>query len=265
MKKYLYKNRKWLKTKYCKEKLSITEIAVLCVVSKPTIYKWIYDFHLTREKVFPRRSKSRYSLNEKYFKKIDNSNKAYWLGFIAADGCLRNTKGQRKFYIELARKDRGHIEKFRKEIEYKGPIYDIERKGRKTYSSKIEVCCCGMVQDLVKHGILQNKTKTLKRPNIDKKYYHHWIRGMFDGDGSISLCHDGILRGEFFGNKDIMEFIVENIPGTNMISSKKLHKGSYYHSFGGNKISQKIYDYLYRDGKTYLNRKKEKFLLKVKD
>ena len=115
MKKCLYKNKKWLKQKYCKEKLSVIEIAELCGVWKHTIYRWVYRFNLIREKVLPKRSKSRYSLNERYFEKIDNNNKAYWLGFIAADGCVSNKKGGRYLYIELSRKDRDHLEKFKEE------------------------------------------------------------------------------------------------------------------------------------------------------
>ena len=114
-------------------------------------------------------------------------------------------------------------------------------------------------------GIVPRKSNILKRPNIDKKYYSHWIRGLFDGDGSISLLKRGHLAGEFFGTKDVMEFIVENIPGTNTVSSKKNCEFGYYHSFGGDGTCQKIYDYMYKDSQVCLDRKKEKFLLKIKD
>ena len=30
----------------------------------------------------------KHNLNKDYFKNIDNEEKAYWLGFIAADGCI---------------------------------------------------------------------------------------------------------------------------------------------------------------------------------
>ncbi len=264
MKNKLYKNKKWLKQKYCKEELSIIEISELCGVRRQTIYVWIYLFDLTRKKVFPRRSKSRYSLNERYFENIDNGTKAYWLGFIAADGCLTNTKGQRILFIELSRKDRNHLEKFKKEVGYGGPIYDLKRKSNNILSSKIQICSCLMVQDLVKHGIIPNKTNFLKKPDIDKKYYHHWIRGIFDGDGSVSLSKDGTLRGEFFGTEKVLNFIVSYIPGTDKVSKKNKSKG-YYHSFGGNKLANKMYDYLYKNSEICLERKRNKFLLKVKD
>ena len=91
------------------------------------------------EEVQPRRSKSRYSLNERYFDDIDTENKAYWLGFIAADGCVVTKKGRRHLYIELSNKDRCHIEEFRKDIEFNGPIYEIKARGRSNPSCKLQI------------------------------------------------------------------------------------------------------------------------------
>lgn len=264
MKNRLYQNKKWLEKKYCEEKLRVLDIAEECSVCKLTIYRWIYNFDLTRKYVLPKRSKSRYSLNERYFENIDTGSKAYWLGFIAADGCVVNQKGRRHLYIELSEKDKCHLEAFKKEIEFEGPIYDMKARGRSSSSCKIQVSSSRMAADLVESGVVPNKTHILKAPEIDPKLYHHWIRGMFDGDGSISLSKDGYLSGEFFGTKEVVEFIVKNIPGTNTVSKKNSSEG-YYHSFGGNGTSTKIYNYLYRDSEICLERKKNKFLLKVKD
>jgi len=259
-----YKNKEWLEKRYCEDKLRVTEISELCEAHKCTIYEWINYFDLEREKILPIRSKSRYSLNERYFQNIDSGNKAYWLGFIAADGCVVNKKGQRLLYIELSEKDRCHLEAFKKEIEFEGTIYEMKARGRSRPSCKIQVSSSRMVLDLVECGIVSNKINFLKKPNIDKKYYHHWIRGIFDGDGSISLCKDGNLRGEFFGTEEVLKFVASHIPGTNRVSKKNKSEG-YYHSFGGNKLANKIYNYLYKDSETYLERKRNKFLLKVKD
>jgi len=264
MKNRLYQSKKWLEKKYCEEKLSVVEIAEECGSSRQPIYRWIHLFNLTREYVIPTRPRSRYSLNERYFKNIDTGNKAYWLGFIAADGCVVNEKRHRVLCIELSEKDKCHLKAFKKEIKFEGPIYEMKARGRSKPSCKIQVCSSKMVLDLVESGVVPNKTHILEPPDIDPKLYHHWIRGMFDGDGSISLCKDGYLRGEFFGTREVIEFIVKNIPGTDTISKKKKYKG-YYHSFGGLGIATKIYNYLYKNSEICLKRKKDKFLLKVKD
>ncbi len=260
MKNKIYKNEKWLIKKHCEERLSAYAIAEICEVYNGTIYNWIKKYKLKRKKTLPRRSKTRYYLNERYFEKINNSNKAYWLGFIAADGGVGEGKSKRVLRIFLSRKDRCHLEKFKKEVEYEGPIYDGKVKNKEYFYSILQICSHKMVEDLATHGIVANKTKILKRPDIDKKYYRHWIRGMFDGDGSVSILKQGYVAGEFFGTKDVMEFVVENIPGTNTVSKKKNFFG-WYHSFGGNGTSKKIYDYMYKYSRVCLERKKQIFLL----
>ncbi len=266
MRNKIYKNEKWLTKKHCGERLSAYAIAEICEVSYTTIYDWIKKYKLEREKTPPRRSKTRYYLNEKYFEEINTSNKAYWLGFIAADGYVGAGKGNMILGIELSRKDRKHLEKLKKEVEYEGPIYDrkitIKNYNYSTYYlSALKICSYRMVEDLARHGIMKNKTKILKRPNIDEKYYRHWIRGLFDGDGSISMSKKRkLLYGNFFGTKDVMEFVVENIPGTNTISKEKKCFG-WRHSFGGNGTSKKIYDYMYKYSRVCLERKRQIFLL----
>ena len=261
MKNRVYRNEEWLRKKYCEEKLSVFEIGELCNSDKCTIYKWLKEYKLYEGRTYRRRSQSCYKLNERYFEKIDTSNKAYWLGFIASDGYVGEKKGEKVLRLFLSSKDRKHLEKFKKEIKYEGPIYDgIIRKSRNYFYSILQICSYQMVQNLIIYGIVSNKTKILRRPNIDKKYYNHWIRGLFDGDGSVSILKKGHVAGEFFGTKDVMKFVVENIPGTNTISKKKNCFG-WYHSFGGNGTSRKIYEYLYKDAETFLERKKRIFLL----
>ena len=60
----------------------------------------------------------KYYFNKNYFDIIDNSEKAYWLGFIWADGyvCKRKRKGNHieyDFKLSLSRIDTDHLEKFK--------------------------------------------------------------------------------------------------------------------------------------------------------
>lgn len=116
-----------------------------------------------------------------------------------------------------------------------------------------------MVQHLIQHGIVENKSYLLDKPIISERLCSHWIRGYFDGDGSISLCQDGYVRGEFFGTYNVIKFIVSNIPSTKTVSNKKNTK-HYYHSFFVSKKNNYIYNYLYKNSKTHLERKRIIFL-----
>jgi len=95
------------------------------------------------------------------------------------------------------------------------------------------------------------------------------MRGVFDGDGCISLRtdkRDGQQRGQFNICSGSYDFITEyynklvyycGLSGKNKI---RCPKGTYYVvDFGGLSDIEKIYDFLYNDSKVYLKRKKETF------
>ena len=65
--------------------------------------------------------------NPGYFDQIDSPDKAYWLGFIAADGCVTGfNQGYPRLQIKLARKDRGHLELLRTALKARRPVRDHE-------------------------------------------------------------------------------------------------------------------------------------------
>ena len=119
------------------------------------------------------------------FLKIDAEWKAYFLGLFGADGSLSD---QGTGYITLAETDKYILDILRKKI-YKTPQKLIKKQGRNKnvqnsyllYLSK-ELC-----QDFHKYNMIVNKSLTLEFPrNIPKKYLPDFIRGFFDGDGSIN-------------------------------------------------------------------------------
>lgn len=60
--------------------------------------------------------------NEHIFDNIDTEEKAYWLGFIFADGYISslNAKYKNVFELSLSIKDLNHIKKFNSFMEYNG-------------------------------------------------------------------------------------------------------------------------------------------------
>ena len=260
MNRKFYKSKEWLKNEYCCKRRLVKDIAKECGVSTSSIFIWIRKYNIKCEHLPPIRLAHRYKVDVNYFEKIDSDEKAYWLGFIAADGYVTNKKGRKILGIDLARKDEEHLKKIRMAIGYEGPLYYREVKTNKIKNGlarkvSLRISCQKIVEDLMKLGIIPKKSKVLKRPTIDKEYYRSWIRGVFDGDGHISKHKDGRISGGFFGTYDVIKFIVENIPGTNTVSARKDGSG-YYHSFGGKYRINEIFEYLYSDTKVYLERKK---------
>ena len=201
-----------------------------------------------------------YKYDKNFFEQINTEEKAYWAGFIAADGNIR--KDFHKVRIELARKDRDHLFKFRKAIDGNNPIKDYTRFNN--YSTYIEVNCKKMCEDLNKIGITPNKSLTLNidLTQIPKDLTHHFIRGYFDGDGSLNSYqrkNTNYLDWE-------LSFISTKIFLNKILKELELNKALFY--CGNNyrfclKSKKDIYKcliYLYKDAHIYLDRKYDKML-----
>lgn len=119
-------------------------------------------------------------LNNNPFEDLNNSNVQYWLGFLAADGNISSKKYY--FSCHQANDDRFHISTFRdfvsKDVNIR--IYN-NKNGNETY--EISVGNKKLHQHLINLGLTPNKSRTL---NYLGEFTGHFIRGVFDGDGSCS-------------------------------------------------------------------------------
>lgn len=213
--------------------------------------------------------KSKYSYNESYFEKIDTEDKAYWLGFIAADGSIINNGNALE--IGLSSKDHNHLIKFLKAIEGDNEMIKTRQSndGTNTYhsTSRIRVCCKKMCNDLAKYDIVPNKGDKLCFPSfLKKKLLKHYLRGYFDGDGSISTNGKNrngspkyalnIIATEQF-LESFMEFFIHN--GISKVKLQSKNKMKVWNKAGINQITI-ILDFLYKDSNVYLDRKYTKYL-----
>ncbi|MGX6978952.1 hypothetical protein ACWN8V_06815 [Vagococcus elongatus] len=116
-----------------------------------------------------------------YFKEIDNSNKAYVLGYLTADGRVTG----KLLRLECAKKDEEIIDFIISEICPTAVKKDYERRGH-LYT----VCYLGsidIVNDLKQYNVVKGKQcANLEFPEIPKRFYPDFIRGYFDGDGTIT-------------------------------------------------------------------------------
>ena len=141
--------------------------------------------------------------NRHIFDNIDNEEKAYWLGFIVADGYLNIDRHMLR--IKLGNKDKQHLIKFIKfingnEIMLKSEIHSITKNENyyvSLYSKEI-------TEALQKLGIEQAKSGREKVCNIKPQYYKDFIRGLWDGDGFIRKNLSGI---GLVGSYEILNFV----------------------------------------------------------
>ncbi len=134
-----------------------------------------------------------YKINDNYFDIHNQShNSAYILGMLASDGCV--AKSQNQIYIELQRQDKEILEKINSEIQNERPVKDYENHSKGTKNSKLYFFSMQIKKDLSLYNIIPNKTNynlDFLR-NIEPKYYIDFIRGFFDGDGSIKWSNGTI-------------------------------------------------------------------------
>lgn len=166
-----------------------------------------------------------YSCDHDFFKR-ENEDVFYWAGFIAADGCVRQRKNSKKeltnsydLYIGLALKDLNHLQKFKKCINFNGPIHNIIGKNSLRNhnwndSKKVELRITSktIFDDLSKFNIVPRKTHIYTFPEWLKKHQlvHHFMRGYFDGDGSLFFSKQKNKSDQlFFSLRGTSQFLTD--------------------------------------------------------
>ena len=121
-------------------------------------------------------------LKTNYFEEINTEVKAYLLGLFTADGCVYTKSAGKLFSIQLQKEDSYMIEYIKNEL--KAPrkiVYD-----KRDQSASISIINDSFVKHLMKNGVLEGKSDRFF-PNISERLIPHYIRGLFDGDGSIII------------------------------------------------------------------------------
>jgi len=125
----------------------------------------------------------KYSRNSSIFSLIDTEEKAYWLGFLYADGYVDEKEGL--IILGLKAEDGEHINKFRTFLQTDAPYQDKINNGGHAYRF-FRLYDKQLVADLNRQGLYKKKSLTLQPAFImPPELVIHWTRGVFDGDGSI--------------------------------------------------------------------------------
>lgn len=226
---------------------------------------------------------SKYHYDENYFQSIDSEDKAYWLGFLYADGCVRESHNKdsskiKSYVLEitLCDKDRKHLEKFRESIDSDVPIKDkiVKLDDKKYGAVRMCVCCTKMCNDLIKLGCIPRKTYNMSFPNyeiVPECFMRDFIRGYFDGDGCICVPESSpsIIIANFTGMENMLSEIREYLFSHGIVDFKNA-----YSQKNGNKAVELAFrgdnvrsflDYIYKDASIYLDRKYNKYIDFYKD
>ena len=124
-----------------------------------------------------------------YFKRINTKEKAYWLGWLYAEGWLSKHGNNIRFGVELHKNDKEDLLiKFANIIRFNLEYLDdeIRRDGELTDYVRIRFVSDDFAQYLITHGFIvgKEKSKQIELPFLDtRELYLAFLLGYYDGDG----------------------------------------------------------------------------------
>lgn len=259
MPKHITQDKKESLIKYYKSKpMTIYDVANEFHICKPSVIKILKEYGI---QTYSKTQLFSPDLNEHYFDVIDTEKKAYFLGLIITDGCIFS-KGSKQPLISLTlqEQDKYILEDFKNEIHSnKALTYD----GRGC--ANINISSTTMVESLRKYGLHERKSLCTIFPKIPNELYCHLIRGILDGDGSVSFyarhnrkAHVKAIRfcqGNELFLKDLVDCLYENC-GATKINTYQEKDALWSIAYRKNDSMVKIIRYLYTDATIYLTRKK---------
>lgn len=184
-------------------------------ISPSTVWRFFKNNNITPIIHQPRKIK----IKESIFHNIDTPEKAYWLGFIAADGS--NNLKQLGFTLNISKRDLNHLKKFAEFIDY-----HISKIHTVTNQNMVYVRLRNkrFISDLHKLGMVPNKCRTLEMPDIPYELKRYWITGFWDGDGSVHCdVFDSIITNIASESKKIIEDVKEYIIKNANMEDKKIY------------------------------------------
>lgn len=183
----------------------------------------------------------------------------YWAGFLAADGCV-DTKNRVR--IMLKYDDLNHLVKFK---EFLKSTHTISTNTDKYNRCSFELTSQHLCEILsFNYGIIPNKTDKLKFRKLPNKYMSHYLRGYFDGDGSIceSFSNKNSVTATIYatfasGSRDFSEGLFSYLQDT-------LRLGGHLQEFEGStkwqlkfntNDAKTLLHFMYDESSVYLDRK----------
>ena len=252
----VYQNRDWLEREYVSKNRSMADISAGFNMPYPSIRYWMKKHDIPiRKQGYNDGTRRKYIFNEDVFAECDSPEKAYFIGFLMADG---NVGDEGQLSLIVHNKDGDIIEKFKSHFLFPHPI--------KQYRGKycgIRINSIRMVNDLSKFGIVPRKTGHESMSDIPKEYVRDFIRGYFDGDGYITHDRTSFRLGISSANYDFLTAIQDIlIKNCNLSKTKILDSGRncFGFSYHGNNQVKRIREYLYGGGASMcLDRKNKRF------
>lgn len=187
------------------------------------------------------------------FRIINTEVKAYWLGFIYADGCLSDNN---TFELSLQLSDADHLEKLRVFMKLGNTVKKDSFRCRLHIRDKV------FADNLRLQGIVPRKSLILRYPDIDPMFDRPFMLGYFDGDGSLSYHQKKrTLQFSLLGTPEFLGEYIKRLNTDALLTmhQDKRHKEQTKYIVASGKYATEIYDQLIQGAGVYLERKYKVF------
>ena len=165
-----------------------------------------------------------HDIDENFFSKW-TPQMAWVLGLLFTDGCIwfpkKGTMGCR---VSISSKDYEMLENIKHHLKSTNPIdIRVQSKDETKYIYRLTFYREKILEDLQKLGLIQRKSLILEFPNIPNEYIRHFIRGCWDGDGSVYITQGSPNASFVSGSKTFIKRLVLELYN-NGINRKRLIK-----------------------------------------
>ncbi len=198
------------------------------------------------------------SYNESIFANIDTQEKAYWLGILITDSYISDTRKKCEPQIGLQMVDGELLEKFREFLGSDNPVLKLAtRSVNHQPMYRVTVSSQRMASDLSKYGVVPRKSHLTYLPILNQHLMPDLIRGILDGDGTLSHRHDGGLIIGFCGSERLITELRIWLISKLSISDNRLHRNESISFIQWSHLPdvKKIVRYLYKNAPIYMERK----------
>ena len=237
---------------YIEQGLSAKEVSDILNISTRRVH------YLANRDNLNFKHKSKYNINYKLFnEQLHNENTYYLLGYLFSDGYVNKKKG----LINIPSKDKEILEKLSL------IVGNVPVNKNTVGSYYIQWYSKQHIEELEKLGCTNNKSLTLKFPTLlNNNLIHHFIRGYFDGDGSIGLYSrtgknrrlTKVLKVSIAGTFEFLDKIKEIVNFKGSIRKIK-NTNIYVLNYSGNISASNFCFYIYNNFTITMNRKFENF------
>jgi len=207
----------------------------------------------------------KYNIDETFFDVIDTEEKAYFLGFLYADGY--NNTDRNSVTLSLKEDDKEILEILNNILQPNKPLQYVKIKSKNsTNQYRLVIANKHISQKLVELGCDKAKTYSLKFPSeeqVPKHLIRHFVRGYFDGDGWVGEKAISIVSTLNFCNS-LAEILKEKFGINCYIRARHPERNNSIRMLElNNKSARTFLNWIYKDSNIHLQRKYNRYLKQI--